>query len=134
MGIKILHISPITSRKICQKSMTSRNYIKVCFLDLFRWLTNINGNIPSKWLDIKPSNINGVLFVKKLIIFFNHIMCEYTIFIPLIFQIRLLEWYHTYLLHTGLDRTEEIIFQHFYWPRIRNFIWREFSNCDNFYS
>ena len=35
------------------------------------------------------------------------------IVIPQLLQIYVLKWYHTYILHIGKDRTEEIIFQTF---------------------
>ena len=49
----------------------------------------------------------------------------------LILQKCVLYWYHAYLLHTGMDRTEVMIFQHFYWPGIREALWKEVKNCDN---
>ena len=45
---------------------------------------------------------------------FNIIMCEEKIIIPLILQSYVLNWYHTYILHPGLDRTEAMIRQHLY--------------------
>ena len=41
------------------------------------------------------------------------ITCKYTIVIPLKLQSYVLHWYHTYLLHTGMDRTKAMICQHF---------------------
>ena len=38
--------------------------------------------------------------------------------------------YHTYLLHTVMDITEVIIYQHLYWPGIRKDVWKEVTNCD----
>ena len=40
------------------------------------------------------------------------------------------QWYHTYFLHPGLDRTEAMICQHLYWPGIREAIQKEVTNCD----
>ena len=40
--------------------------------------------------------------------------------IPQKIQKYVVYWYNAYLLHPGLDRTEAMIFQHLYWPRIRN--------------
>ena len=48
------------------------------------------------------------------------ITCNDNIVIPLITQIYVLHWYHIYLLHTGIYRTEVMIFQHFYCLVIRN--------------
>ena len=36
------------------------------------------------------------------------------------------------LLIPRMDRTEAIIFQYFYWPRIREAVPKESSNCDIF--
>ena len=47
------------------------------------------------------------------------ITCKYKIFIQSKIQSYVLHWYHTYLLHPGMDRTEAIIFQYLYWPDIR---------------
>ena len=37
-----------------------------------------------------------------------------------------------YFLIPRMDRTEAIIFQHLYWPRIREAVPKESSNCDIF--
>ena len=58
------------------------------------------------------------------------ITCEDKIFIPSIVQIYILNWYHTYILHIGMDITEAMIFQYFYWPGIRKAIQKEVTNCD----
>ena len=29
-------------------------------------------------------------------------------------------WYHTYLLHPGMDCTYSTIIQHYYWPQLRD--------------
>ena len=46
----------------------------------------------------------------------NLITCKDDIVVPPILQIYLLHWYHTYILHPGMDITEAIIFQNLYWP------------------
>ena len=38
-------------------------------------------------------------------IYFNLITCEDNIVIPLTIQSYVIHWYHTYLLHPGMDRT-----------------------------
>ena len=58
--------------------------------------------------------------------------CEDKIVIPSKLHSYVLNWYHTYLLHPGMDRTEEMIHQHLYWPDIRHAVQREVSNCDTF--
>ena len=57
-------------------------------------------------------------------------MCEYKTVIPEIIQSYILHWYHTYLLHPGMDRTEAMICQHFYWTGIRKYVRKEVTNCD----
>ena len=50
--------------------------------------------------------------------YFNLITCEDNIVILLKIQKYVSHWYHTYLLHPGMDQTEAMICQHFYWPGI----------------
>ena len=45
-------------------------------------------------------------------------------------QKRVVQWYHTYLLHTELDITEELIHQKFYWPGLREVFQMEATGCD----
>ena len=58
------------------------------------------------------------------------ITCKDKIVIPSKLQSYVLHWYHKYLLHTGMDRTEAMICQHFYWPDIRDAVQEEVTNCD----
>ncbi len=44
------------------------------------------------------------------------------IVVPQPLQRRLLEWYHSFLLHPGQERTEETIKQHFYWKVMRQHV------------
>ena len=60
----------------------------------------------------------------------NLIACEDKVVIPSNLQSYLLHWYHTYILHPGMDRTKAIICQYFYWTNIINTFQREVSNCD----
>ena len=39
-----------------------------------------------------------------------------------------------YILHTLMDRTEAIIYQHLYWPGIRYAVRKEVTNCDTWQS
>ena len=50
----------------------------------------------------------------------NLITCKDDIVVPPILQIYLLHWYHTYILHPGMDITEAIIFQNLYWPNTKD--------------
>ena len=58
------------------------------------------------------------------------ITCNNNIVILSKIQGYVLHWYHMYILHPGMDRTEAIIFQHLYWPNIRYVVHKEVTNCD----
>ena len=60
----------------------------------------------------------------------NLITCKDTIFIPSKLKSYVLHWYHTYLLHPGMERMEAMICQYFYWPDIIYAVRKEVSNCD----
>ena len=60
------------------------------------------------------------------------ILCKYKFVIPSKIQSYVLHWYHTYLLHPGMDRTEAMIRQHLYWPKIRDAVHKEVIHCDIF--
>lgn len=51
------------------------------------------------------------------------------IVIPASLRRRVVEWYHNYLLHPGLNRTEETIQQHLMWKRMRDDIRKYVSQC-----
>ena len=57
-------------------------------------------------------------------------ICKDHIIVPSKLQGYVLHWYYTYLLHPGMDRTEVIIRQHFYWTNIRYAVLEEVNNCD----
>ena len=63
-------------------------------------------------------------------IYHNLITCEDKIVLPIILQKYVLNWYHVYLIHPGMDRTEAIIRQHLYWPGIRDAVLKKETNCD----
>ena len=58
------------------------------------------------------------------------ITCKDNIVIQSKLQGYVVHWYHTYLLHPEMDRTEAMIFQHLYWPDIRYAVQKEVNNCD----
>ena len=58
-------------------------------------------------------------------------MCKDKIVIQSILQSYVLHWYHTYLIHLGMDRTEAMIFQHLYQPDIIYTTQKKVTNCDN---
>ena len=51
------------------------------------------------------------------------------IVIPCALQKYILNWYHTYLLHPGMTRTEETIRQHFYWKNLRADVRKYVGTC-----
>ena len=52
------------------------------------------------------------------------------IVVPQLLQKRMLQWYHSYLLHPGQERTQATIQQHFYWPNMRVDIQSHVKSCD----
>ena len=52
------------------------------------------------------------------------------IVIPSTLKRKVLEWYHTYLLHPGLNRTEETIRQHLWWKSLREDVQAHIKICD----
>ena len=52
------------------------------------------------------------------------------IVIPPKLQSYVVHWYHTHLLHPGMDRTEAMIHQHVYWPKIKDAVRKEVSNSE----
>ena len=53
------------------------------------------------------------------------------IVVPSALQTRIVDWYHTFLCHPGINRTEETIGQHFWWPKMRGQITDSVSTCAN---
>ena len=60
----------------------------------------------------------------------NLITCKDKFVIPSKLQSYIVHWYHTYLLHPGMDRTEAMISQHLYWPDIISDVRKEGSDFD----
>ena len=52
------------------------------------------------------------------------------IVIPTVLCKRVLQWYHEYLLHPGINRTVETISQHLYWPTLRDDVKSYIKTCD----
>ena len=46
-------------------------------------------------------------------------------------QSKVVNWYHNFLGHPGINRTEETISQHLWWPNMREHITRIVSHCDS---
>lgn len=51
------------------------------------------------------------------------------IVIPALLQKHVTAWYHTTLCHPGINRTEETIAQHLWWPKMRNHITNYVKIC-----
>ena len=51
------------------------------------------------------------------------------IVIPDALQKYVLNWYHTYLLHLGINRTKSTIAQHFFWPMLRSDVRAHIRRC-----
>ena len=51
------------------------------------------------------------------------------IVVPQTLQKQITEWYHTFLIHPGINRTEETISQHFWWKTMRQDITKHVSCC-----
>jgi len=54
---------------------------------------------------------------------------KHKIVVPKTLQKQILEWYHTFLIHPGINRTEETINQHFWWKTMRDDITKHVSCC-----
>ena len=60
----------------------------------------------------------------------RHLICHNgLIVVPFSLQQRVVEWYHTYLLHPGADRTEATIRQHLWFPDMRTKIRTQLRHC-----
>ena len=51
------------------------------------------------------------------------------IVVPTLLQKHVIIWYHTLLCHPGINRTEETISQHLWWPKMRDHITNYVSSC-----
>ena len=110
--------------------MTPKNFLKVISLLILKLLTNINGNTPVYWLNMKWLRTKKGYFCGDSNTQLKLIIHKDNVVITLIIQIYVLYWYHTYLLHPGTDVTAAKIFQYFYWNGIRNSARKEGSDYD----
>lgn len=51
------------------------------------------------------------------------------IVVPKMLQKHVIDWYHTVLCHPGINRTEETIAQHLWWPKMRDQITNYVQSC-----
>ena len=75
---------------------------------------------PSIKAEYKDDTYHKGYFCEDSDIDIKIIMFKDKIAIPPILQSYVLHWYHTYFLYPIIDRTEAMIFQHFYCPDIRD--------------
>ena len=57
-------------------------------------------------------------------------MCKDKIVIPSKIQSYVVHWYHTYILHPGMDITEAMICKHLYWTNIKYSASKEVNDCN----
>ena len=126
--IKILHKSPLLKWKLSCNYTIFNNYLKECIHHILKQQTKININNPAYRKNLHAHNIKGYFCGG-----WNNteiLTYRYKIFIPHKIQRYIFNWYHTYLLHTRLDRMEAMICQNLFWTVIRNAIQKEVNNCD----
>src|SRR5687767_14921654 len=51
------------------------------------------------------------------------------IVVPTLLQKHVIDWYHTVQCHPGINRTEETISQHLWWPKMREQITKYVQSC-----
>ena len=93
-------------------------------------MTIINGKTPDKRLNTTWVRTIKVLFRGQNNIILKLLTCEDKILIPSKLQSYVLHWYHTYLLHPGMDIMEAMICQFFYWTGIIKSVCKEITNSD----
>ncbi len=59
----------------------------------------------------------------------NLICFEGKVVIPKALQSRIVDWYHKYLSHPGINRTKETIGQHLWWPKMCDQIAKAVNTC-----
>ena len=69
-------------------------------------------------------------FLGRINTYLKLVTCEDKIGITSILQSYVFHWYHMYILHPKMYRTEAIIRQKFYLIGIRDAVWKEVTNCD----
>ena len=76
---------------------------------------------PSSKYDIKDFHGGGK--TRSLVCYNDKIV------VPTKLQKHVIDWYHTVLCHPGINRTEESISQHLYWPKMRDQITNYVQAC-----
>jgi len=57
------------------------------------------------------------------------VFCNDKIVVPRSLRKRLIDWYHTTLMHPGINRTEQTIKMHFIWPRLHEDVKQLCKSC-----
>jgi len=57
------------------------------------------------------------------------VFCKDKIVVPQALRKRLMEWYHTTLMHPGINRTEATIKIHFTWPKLHDDVEKLCKSC-----
>ena len=73
--------------------------------------------------ELKSKVFHGGGMSRKLWTPYNEIV------VPKSMQDKIIQWYHTVLLHPGHDRSERTISQHFWWPKLREHIRLHVKAC-----
>ena len=129
MGLKRLHRSPLMRNKEYHKSMPGKIPEGTFHISL-KLITRYKHAEPILIAKYKYGEYHKGSVCWGSNIDLNVIPWEDNIFIPSIIQSYVLYWYHTYLLHTWIDRTESAIQKHLYWHDIRKAFQKEITSCD----
>ena len=114
--------------KICQKFTTSKNCQRAFFPVSFNIIDRYHLEDPFLTEKIncakyQKGSFHGGRNTIELVTYKNKVL------IPQKLQKYVVNWYHTYILHPGLDITEAIICRHLYWSGIREAVLKEVTNC-----
>ena len=114
---------------MCQKQMTLKKYLRVFPISLK--LTNqYQQKHPILMDKYKRGKYKTGSFCGGSYIYLNPMTCEDKIIILLIMKSYVLHWFHRYLLHPRMDKTEAMNFQHLYWPDNKRAIRMEVKKYD----
>ena len=110
--------------------MTPNNYLKVLFLLVKNLIQKYQRSEPSLKAKYKYGTYHKGSFRGGSNIDLGLITYIDNIVIPSKLKSYVLHWYHTYLLHPGMDRTEAVVCHHLYCLNIRDSVRKEVNNCD----
>ena len=117
-------------------NLSEINYIKKFPEGIFpinlKWIDQYQRKYTNLMAKYKNHTYKKVSFTGGSNIYLERIKFKDKIIILLILKKIILYWYHTYLLHPRMDRTDEMILQQLYWPGITNTLQKEVTNINNF--